>query len=270
MSPSTAFVTLTDAAYFSRAKRTIEDLRIRGQWVGPIVLVAVGFYPSTNWLDFHGVHCRTVEPISVEGLKAAWTIHPIRPMADERHTKKLAQWNKLHLFDVWWRQWDRIIYLDAGMRVVGPVAPLLDIHYSGSLVAPDDSQPADNGNRLRCQFDWSANPAVSRKLIADFGESAFDSKYFINCMWICDTAAIIKPNTVEDLVAAMNKYPVSLTNEMGIMNLYFAESWRPLPEKSAENKYIYGWCELNYPAERPTWRDFCLLKYPVTINMDCN
>ena len=47
---STVAVTLCDAAYFGKAITTINDLRTRGQWTGPIVLVAVDFTPDATVL----------------------------------------------------------------------------------------------------------------------------------------------------------------------------------------------------------------------------
>ena len=47
-------------------------------------------------------------------------------MPDNRHFGKLVQWDKLQVFDPWIRQWERVIYLDAGVRVLDSVVALLD------------------------------------------------------------------------------------------------------------------------------------------------
>ena len=51
----TVVVTLTDAGYFSRAKRTIIDVRSRGEWTGDIVLITVGFDAPRNFLDYYNI-----------------------------------------------------------------------------------------------------------------------------------------------------------------------------------------------------------------------
>ena len=268
--PKTTFVLVCDAPYFGKAKRTVEDLRWRGEWDGDIVLVSVGFYPSATWADFMGVQVRTMPPIDVSGLLTAWSIHPIQPMADQRHTKKLAQWNKLYVFDTWFQQWDRVVFLDAGMRVLNSVAPLLELPWRGAFLAPDDTQPGDNGHRFACQLDLTANPAVKERMETLFGTEMYGQKYFMNCIWVYDTALLNRCNLTH-LQQGMNAFPICMTNEMALLNLYFAflhKVWVPFPEKTPEGKYLYGWCELNYP-ERPTWRSFHFLKYPVTISMEC-
>ena len=64
------------------------------------------------------------------------------------------------------------------------------------------------------------------------------------------------------LEKGMKDYPISMTNEMAIMNLYLRDYWKPMPEKDSHGKYLFGWSELNYT--RLTWRDFCMIKYPVS------
>lgn len=266
----TVFVLVSDAPYFEKARRTIEDLRVRGEWKGDIVFLAVGFYPSQTWADFMNVQIRTVSPIDTSQLLEAWSKHPIQPMADERHTKKLAQWNKLYVFDKWFQKWERVFFLDAGMRVTNSVLPLLKLPWRGAFLAPDDTQPGDNGRRFACQLDLKANPQVTEQVEAMFGHEIFSKKYFMNCVWIYDTVLLNKCN-LHHLQQGMNMFPICMTNEMALMNLYFAflhKVWIPFPEKTEEGKYLYGWCELNY-SESPTWRNFHLLKYPVTISMTC-
>ena len=51
---STVFTLVTDKQYFFRAKRTITDLRSRGKWYGPIVVILIDFeIVNTNFLDFY-------------------------------------------------------------------------------------------------------------------------------------------------------------------------------------------------------------------------
>lgn len=260
----TAFALVSDAGYFPRAARTIADLRGAGAWRGDVVLLCVGFRPPQDFLDSARVACREVAHIDTDRLVTALRENPIRPMPDDRHFGKLAQWDKLQIFDPWVKQWERVIYLDAGLRVLDGVDALLEIDWRGKLTAPDDALPGDNGKRFRCQLDLGANPPVRDRLLADFGEAILDSRYFLNCMWIVDTS-LVDTCSRAVLEQAMNRYPISLTNEMGIMNLCFHfrhRAWQPLPERDAGGKRIFGWSELDYPGT--TWRDFRLLKYPVT------
>ncbi len=268
---STVVVTLTDAAYISRAERTIKDVRGRGCWSGPIVLVAVDFDVDSALVEKYNLIVHRVSHISCEGLKAAWATHPIRPMPDQRHTKKLAQWNKLYLFDSFFTQWNRIVYFDAGLRVLDSLDPLLDLPWEGRFLAPDDCAPADNGNRFSIQIDWTANPSVADELLHDFGPQLKKEHYFLNCMWVYDTALQQEGADFKTMETLMNKYPICLCNEMGIMNLIFAirlRVWNALPEFTPANKYLFAWSEHNYPATRPLWHNFHFIKYPATISMN--
>ena len=64
----TVVVTLTDVGYFSRAKRTIIDIRSRGEYTGDLVLITVGFDAPSNFLDFYNVIQRRVEHINTDYL----------------------------------------------------------------------------------------------------------------------------------------------------------------------------------------------------------
>jgi hypothetical protein len=50
---STVFTLITDTGYFVRAKRTIIDLRTRGNWRGQIVLITIGFSANKNFMEFY-------------------------------------------------------------------------------------------------------------------------------------------------------------------------------------------------------------------------
>jgi hypothetical protein len=264
----TVFVTLTDSGYFGKAKRTIQETRGRGCWAGDIVLITVNFIAAevdAEFLRKYRVQEFPVKHIHTDGLVAALRANPIKAMPDGRHFGKLTQWDKIYSFSPFFRRWRRVAFLDAGLRVLDSVQPLLDLQWEGSFLAPDDSEPFDNGNRFRCQLDLDANPTVLTELLTEYPQSILDEKYFLNCMYIYDTAILDKIRPA-DMEAAMNAYPISLCNEMGIMNLLITFKhglWRSFPHRTSEGKYLFGWNERNYP-EGPTWESFHFMKYPAT------
>jgi hypothetical protein len=266
----TAFVTLTDRGYFHKALITLRDVRTYGQWTGPIVLITVDFIPTFEELKSVCPEC-IVYPISHidhTGLWEIWKTKPIRVQFDQSHTKKVYQWDKFTVFSPFFKIWDRIVFLDAGARVVNPVEQLFSIPWEGRFLSPDDSDPYDNGNRLNVQFDLEANPEVTEKLYATFGTECFEDKYFLDCFFIFDTALIEGTETFNTLCRWMLEFPISCRNDMGIVNLYFTahkKVWTPLPQRSVDNQlYNFGWSELNY-HERPGWDKFIVLKYPWRI-----
>jgi hypothetical protein len=84
--------------------------------------------------------------------------------------------------------------------------------------------------------------------------------------------SLLERITFQELVDTMNKYPICRCNEMSIMNLVFMAKhrvWKPFPEFAKETKRLFGWTECDRDYGNRTWRDFCFLKYPFTINFDC-
>lgn len=257
---STVFVTLTDRGYFERARRTLRELRVNGEWTGDVVLIAVDFQPD----PIEGVQILETSHIPTEALVQSLRAHPIRPMSDNRHFGKLYQWDKLQVFKPFFRKWERVVFLDAGLRVFHSVQPLLDLEWRGKFLSPDDSDPYDNGVRFRIQLDLDANPEVTAALLSEYSGDILDKHYFLNCIFLFDTA-LLERVSFEELEDTMNRYPICMCNEMGILNLIFAfklQAWVPFPQK-VEDKYLFGWSENNY-REGPTWRNFHFIKYSST------
>jgi hypothetical protein len=269
----TAVVTLTDRAYFSRAKRTIIDVRTRGQWKGDLVLVTIGFDASPNFLDYYGVTGKRFESIDTTQLVQQYEKYPLQTVEDKRHIYKLAQWNKLHVFDPWFARWKRIVFLDAGLRVFDSIHYLLEVPWEGKILAPDDLPKYDTTNGFERMMELSANPPVADALLREYSVDILKQRYFLNCIWVYDTALLSKCNNTH-LIVAMNAYPIARCNEMTIMNLLFTfkhRVWLPFPEFASNGKRLFGWTEHDRDyGPYGTWRNFCFLKYPFTINFECD
>jgi hypothetical protein len=267
----TVIVTLCDKGYFGKARQTIEEVREAGAWKGAVVLVVVDWVPNddeTAWLLAKKVTIHHVSHISTEQLLEAYKLYPIHSPSDKRHTHKLYQWDKLHVFSDYFKRWKKVVFLDAGMRVCNTVEPLLDIPCNGCILAPDDSDPYDNGNRFRCQLDLNANPIARDALFAEFSVGILEERYFLNCIFVFDTSLIgngSKQISFEQCVQYMNKYPITQCNEMTIMNLVFTfalRCWKPFPQRVG-NKFLFAWNEQNY-KEVPKWDQFHFIKYSST------
>jgi len=270
----TAVVTLTDPGYFHKAKRTIMDVRSRGEWTGDLVLVTVGFDAPRNWLDFYRVTPWRVEHLDTSTLVQRYRETPIRPTCDNREFGKLTQWDKFYVFADYFKQWDRIVYLDAGLRVLNKVSYLADLPCDGVIMAPDDAASYDQEKRFGGIIETDRNPPIVKELFEEFDSAILKERYFLNCIWMYDTR-ILKKNTFSELIRMMNTYPICRCNEMTVMNLLFTFKeaiWRPFPEWAGDSgKRLFGWTEWdrNYGSDK-TWRDFCFVKYPQTINFDCD
>ena len=267
-SEKTAFVTACDIGYMPRAQRTIHELRSRGGWNGDIVLIAIDFDPADDVMKQYNVIVHKVSHINTDNLVRQLKETPIGDTHDNRHFGKLYQWDKLYVFTEYFKQWNRIVFLDAGLRVFNTVQPLLDLEWHNKIIAYDDSGDTphhDNGNRFKCQLRCSANPTVAEQLFQKWPRSILDEHYFLNCIFLYDTA-LLSQVSFDELVEAMNLYPICSCNEMTIMNLFFTfklRCWQPMPYYTPEGKYLFGWCERNY-RENPNWERFHFIKYSVT------
>lgn len=261
----TVFTLVTDTAYFDRAKRTIIDLRTRGNWRGDVVLITVGFTLNANFKDFYNITETSFAAIDKSTLLAKIGSNGFTDTTDKREINKLAQWEKLHVFDEYFAQWSRVVYLDAGLRVLEDVKYLLELEYKDRILAPKDGKLHED-QAFKCQLSTD-NAELIANLRNEFGENMFASNYMLNCMWIYDTN-ILKLCNKQQLIDAMNKYTCCKTNEMGIMNILFCfkyNLWEPFPAKAPNGKFLFDWCELNQ-TYKTTWREYCYMKYPVTIS----
>ena len=265
---TTVFSLVTDLKYFNKAKRTIIDLRCKGNWNGEIVLITIDFDLNNNFKDFYNITEVKFPLIDKTILLEKIGFNGFYDTTDKREINKLNQWEKLHIFDDYFRKWSRVVYLDSGLRVLDDVKYLLEINCNDVILAPKDGKFYDTNNNFTCQLSYD-NPELIYALKNDFGEHIFKSKFMLNCMWMYDTN-ILNLCDKAQLIDAMNKYTLCKTNEMGIMNLLFTfkyNLWERFPIKTSNGKFLFDWCELNQDYNT-NWREYCFIKYPVTISFD--
>lgn len=261
----TTFALISDIAYWEKAKKTIIDVRSKGNWQGPIVLVSIDFELNTNFKDFYNI-----TEVKFPQIDKTALLEKIGPNgfsnSDKRELIKTNQWEKLHVFDDYFRQWQRVVFLDAGLRVLDDVSHLLALDYKNKILAPIDGKHNAH-NKFRSQLSYD-KPEQIDSLVDTLGDTILTSNYMLNCIWIYDTS-ILDACDKSQLIEAMNSYPFCKTNEMGIMNILFHfkyHLWEPFPINSSNCKYLFDWCELNHPGTN--WKDYCYIKYPVTITFE--
>jgi hypothetical protein len=264
----TVFALIADQKYFNKAKRTIIDLRSKGNWKGCIVLITLDFDLNENFKTFYNITEAKFPTIDKSELlrkigSAGFTNNP-----DKRELNKLNQWEKLHIFDDYFLKWCRVIFLDAGLRVLDDVKYLLELEYKDRILAPKDGKLYED-QEFDCQISYD-NLELIQTFKTEFGEEIVKSNYMLNCIWIYDTN-ILKLCDKHQLIEAMNKYTFCKNNEMVIMNIMFHfkyHLWERFPIMASNGKILFDWSELNNP--NTTWNDYCFIKYPATISFeDC-
>jgi hypothetical protein len=268
MEISTIFVLITDISYFNKSRVTINDLRNVGKWTGDIALITIDFDLDENYRLTNNV--TEVKFPLIDKTKLLENISPNGfTNSDKREINKLNQWEKLHVFDDYFCKWNRVVYLDSGLRVLDNVKYLLELDYKDKILAPNDASPNFREDQIfKYQLSWDNLDKINL-IKTDFGEEIFNKHHMLNCIWVYDTN-ILKICNKSQLIEAMNKYTLCKTNEMGIMNLLFQfkyNLWREFPLKNSSGKFLFEWCELNH-SFHTTWKDYCFIKYPISIKLN--
>ena len=144
----TVVVIVTDLSYFHKARRTIIDVRSKGEWKGDLVVISIDFDLPHNFIDYYSIRPYKVKHINTSSVLEKYKKSPIRPTCDNREFNKLHQWDKFYVFDSWFLQWKRVIYLDAGLRVLDKLDYLMELDCKDCFMAPDDAAPYDENKRF--------------------------------------------------------------------------------------------------------------------------
>lgn len=144
--------------------------------------------------------------------------------------KSLFQYHKLYLFHPYFKQWDTLLYIDCGMHIYSDIRPILDSRQPHKLLAHSDTYPSYVG-KLRSQFNQE-HP-LYYKLAIKFN---LNVDYFQTTLLLFDTK-IIQEETFDALYRLAVAYPISQTNEQGILGLYFTNIvpiWEQIPLRNTE------------------------------------
>lgn len=165
--------------------------------------------------------------------------------SDGRNISKTFQWHKMNLFNVYFKQWRYIFYIDCGMKILGNISPMLKLVSENTLLAHSDAYPIYN-RKLHCQFSNKSNNFLSKINIIRrrlFKKFDLNIDYFQTGIMLYDTN-IIEEETYNNLVELSHTFPISKTNEQGIMSLYFCcikNIWKQIPLKNNKTNF-YDYC----------------------------
>ncbi len=151
--------------------------------------------------------------------------------------EKLFQYHKLHLFNTYFKKWDTIFYIDCGVTIFSDIRPILNTREPDLLLAHSDAYPTYQW-KLHVQFDKSKVDFYN-KLNSNFN---LNIDYFQTTCMLYDSN-IIEENTFEDLYNLTLTYPISRTNDQGIISLYFTNIvpiWKQIPLRN-ENTFFYDY-----------------------------
>ena len=154
----------------------------------------------------------------------------------------MFQYHKLHLFNVFFKNWDYIFYLDCGITIFSDISPILNEITENTLLAHSDAYPTYEW-KLHNQFDKN-NTDYFTKLNNSFN---LNIDYFQTTIMLYDTS-IIENTTYTNLLNLLFEYPISITNDQGIIALYFTNI-KPLFKQIKthnENTHFYDYLSRAY------------------------
>ena len=210
-------VFVCDKNYFNKFVTTCNQLINIGKYVGNICLVVGDDLHNDEMLDCEFIKNNNILikyfpniPFSNEFLEINNKIN-----TDGRNITKRFQWHKLHLFNVFFKLWNYMFYVDCGMTIFDDISPILAEATEKTLLAHSDAYPS---------YEWKLHVQFDKENIEYFSnlnnKYNLDIDYFQTGMMLYDTR-IIEEDTYDNLLHLSYEYPISRTNEQGIIALYF-------------------------------------------------
>ena len=252
-------VLVTNQAYLRKALGTVWELRIFGRFLGTVVLIIGEDLKGQenrlrkSWLGITPKYFpemdRAQEDLTLRNL----------PGTETAQIDKTFQFHKFFCFAPYFKRWKKVLYIDANMKIQGPLAPIVKLPCRDKIIAHSDSYP-DFKSSLIDQFNFADFPNLRSKLTDAIGDV---DDYFQTTMMLFDTA-IITNRTVEELQALARLFPNSRTNDQGILNVWAIqqELWVPLPTGERRGLFLYDFHERpGFPA-----KNYRMIKYPRTNN----
>jgi hypothetical protein len=132
---------------------------------------------------------------------------------------KMFQYHKYYLFTPFFKRWNYVFYIDCGAKIFDNIQPMIECATPNTLLAHSDAYPTYKW-KLSCQFR------------GELKERTWDLErdYFQSTIMLFDTN-IIEEDTFQELYNLTVKYPISGTNDQGILNLYFVcikDKWKQI------------------------------------------
>ena len=212
-------VLLCDRAYFNKFIYTCNQLITNGKYSGTICLVIGDDLNNDKLLECDFIKNNNIIIKYFPNIQFTNGFLDIQKNLNRQPHwfQKKFQFHKFHLFNTFFKQWKYIFYLDCGITIFSDITPLLnEININeNTLLAHSDAFPTYEW-KLHNQFDKN-NTGYFTKLNNSFN---LNIDYFQTTIMLYDTS-IIENNTYTNLLNLLLEYPISITNDQGIIALYF-------------------------------------------------
>lgn len=230
-----------DILFFDKFKNTCSQLINNGKYTDDITLIIGDDMELETTKNDKFIIDNNINVVKFDNIKFPDTINNILESVndDGRCRNKKFQWHKLHIFDVYFKRWDYILYLDSGLNINYNISPIIDSRIKNKILAQSDSYPSMEWT-LSGQFDQTKE--LFKSLNCEYN---LNIDYFQTTIMLYDTS-IITDKLIKNLLELTYRFPITRTNEQGIMALYFTNienKWEKFPlgdERYNYYSYIKG------------------------------
>jgi hypothetical protein len=239
--------------YFNQFIKTCEQLITNGKYIGNICLV-IGDDLFTSDLLNHDIIKKyniIIKYFPDIEFSNEFLLINNNVKSDGRNLTKKFQWHKLHLFNTFFKQWSYIFYIDSGMTIFSDISAIIHECTENTLLAHSDAYPTYE-RKLECQFD----DTINNYFIPLKNTYNLNLDYFQTGIMLYDTK-IIEDDTFDNLLKLTYDYPISKTNEQGIIALYFTNIKPLFKQIKTHNADTYYY---DY-ASRDRNNKYIMLKY---------
>ena len=245
--------------YLPKLQATLKQLRspTKGRWTGDVALIHGGDIVESDLAQMkseglltHDFHVPEFDTTKIITQRKRYQIRA----NDDRIFTKCFQYHKVYVFSTFMKAWKHVLYVDSGMIIIGDVNRFFKLDVTNKLLAHSDAYPSFQW-KLYTQFDCQTIPQLTNELVA---RCDLHGDYFQTTMLLFDTN-LITDNTVSDLTMLSTIFFNSITNEQGVMNVYFNgihKVWHQIPLTDEKGHLYDFWTRDNIPLAR-----YCMVKY---------
>jgi hypothetical protein len=238
-----------DSKYFKKFQDTFIKLRCNGKYNGTVCLIV-----GNDLRNIHNNNFIIQNKIIVKYFPNLPILSDSNFLSEQQKLARPSHWfykrfqyHKLYLFDKFFKKWNYVLYLDCGMEIYDDISPILNEIKEHTLLANRDgvdnetgpTNPITPGKGLKIGDQFVKTHYLYNNLESQY---KMDMPYFQTTMLLYDTK-IISENTFNDLYKLLLKYPISITNDQGIIALYFTQikpCWKQIRRKN-EQIYFYDY-----------------------------
>ena len=250
---------VSSESYIEKTIRSIRLARTTGEWTDDIIILLPDYYNLSDLhksiLDSLSVTIKQV-PDKKEFLEF-WKNYP-NHSTYQYAISRGSIYIKLYAFDIFFKNWDVVFYIDSGSVIQGSLARMKEsCEPNNILYAHCDGYPT---------YEWKLRIQYAFELFTPSQIQEIESRYDLSCNYFQSTIMIfdtniIQENTVSNLFKLVEQYPISTRGDQGILNLYFNSNkkvWKQIP--LADNHgFLYDFHE-RHGRKRS---DYLILKYPM-------